>query len=67
MESVNPEKRIEYGHAVRAGFGISIGLDSFARAYGVRGNSKMGLHDFGNMRVPWGFIDLFSYLLTFVL
>ena len=31
------------------------------RAYGVQSNSKYDLHDFGNMRVPWGFIDLFSY------
>jgi hypothetical protein len=31
------------------------------RAYGSYDNSKMNLHQFGNERVPWGFLDLFSY------
>jgi uncharacterized protein (DUF362 family) len=35
------------------------------RAYGVRGNSKGGLHNFisgvGNEQVPAGFVDLFTY------
>ena len=31
------------------------------RAYGARNNSKMDLHRYGNERVPWGFMDMFSY------
>ncbi|MFH1006492.1 MAG: DUF362 domain-containing protein [Candidatus Latescibacterota bacterium] len=34
------------------------------RAYGTNGNSKGGLHDDGNNKVPLGFMDMFSYCPT---